>query len=874
MPLGAPVTMRTDREVQPEETRHLDHTIGLPGGSWAVWRWIAVRAAGFSADDVLSLAFPDCAAGADEAIKSEAARDADRGKLLFLIQEACEAARMQCDFATVDTLVKVRRQIKSGRLPAAGVIPAIDSALRSFLRTSEEATAARAEFERLFPSTCEKTSEAVRRIAAAPRIREALTWQNHPLLRTCIEPLLSRETAARSSKHRQHEELVVSYLHRYCVKNDTIGFFGPVGWARFEESDRALQAKPGEDLLAARCVYFEQWAIDGLASHLSKEEALKPWIPARPTPVATVHGLTVRVPFRLPTRLTREEMAVFLACDGVRAAHHLAERFCREDAQPPLTRDRLDAILEKLHSLRLISLSYELPLDPYPERRLRDLLARVEDESVRRQAMASLEQLEADRDEVAAAAGDADRLRCALLNLEAHFTALTGKAPNRSPGKMYSGRTLVYEDCRRNIEVEIGQPILEALGPPLTLILLSARWVTWQVGRYCQRVVSQVFESVAQASQSESVGFTEFYNVAHNQLTKGGTIANIVAEMQRRWAEVLPTPPGMKLTSYSSQDLKARVTKAFDAPGPGWLGACYHCPDLMIAASSVEAIQAGNFHFVLGELHMGANTLRGQCLVEQHPQADDIFRGTDADLQDLRLAPITPRRYTQRAARIYPTRASERQYFAATTLDSIPAFGSNSFPAALLKVRKAGGRLVVEVADRSMQFDALHAFGAILTLNVVNQFSMLPPSSHTPRVVFDKLIVAREAWRFAPEEMEFAEKDTSLDRFLAARRWRMDHGMPRWVFVKIPSEGKPIYLDFDSPIGVNILARRVRNRPRLSYVHSQITVSEMSPSHGDHWLTDAQGNRYSGELRIVAVDRPAAPVMDEEIFARSVRHAD
>jgi hypothetical protein len=870
----APVSVTANHGVQPEEARQPDHAIGLPGGSWDVWRWIAVRAAGFPADDVLSLAFPDCAAVADEFIKSEAARDTGKDKLLLLIQKAYEAARVQRDFATADALVKVRRQIKSGRLPAAGEIPAIDSQLRCFHRVSEEAMALRAEFDRLFSTACEETSQAVRRIAAAPRFREALTWQNHPLLRTCVEPMLNRETSRRSSKHRQHEELVASYLHRYCVKNDTIGFFGPVGWARFEERERALHAKPGEDLLAARRVYFEQWAIDGLASHFSKEDALKPWIPARPTPVATVHGLTVRVPFRQPTNLTREEMAVFQACDGIRAEHHLAERFCREGAQPPLMRDRLRSILEKLHSLRLISLSYELPLDPYPERRLRDLLENVEDESVRRQAMASLEQLEADRDEVAAAAGDADRLRCALLNLESHFTAITGTAPNRSPGKMYSGRTLVYEDCRRNVEIEIGRPILEALGPSLTLILLSARWVTWQVGQHCRRLVAQAFESVAQVARSESVGFTEFYNVAHNLLTKGGMVANVVAEMQRRWAEILSTPPGIKLVSYSSQDLKSRVTKAFDSPGPGWLGACYHCPDLMIAASSVEAIHEGNFHFVLGELHLAANTLRGQCLVEQHPHPDDIFRGTDADLQDLRLAPITPRRYTQRASRIYPTRASERQYFAATTLDSIPTFGSTSFPAALLKVRKAAGRLVVEAVDRGMQFDALHAFAAILTLNVVNQFSMLPPSSHSPRVLFDKLIVAREAWRFEPEEMEFAEKETSSERFLAARRWRMDHGMPRWVFVKIPSEGKPIYLDFDSPSGVNILARRVRNRPRLSYVPSQITVSEMSPSHGEHWLTDAQGNRFSGELRIVAVDRLAAPVMDREIFARSVRHAD
>ncbi len=869
------VAAKATHEVPPpEQTKQTDHTIGLPGGQWALWRWVALRSAGFPADEVLSLAFPDCAAAADEVIGREAACDAERGKLLLLIQNAVEAARLECDFATVYTLAKMRRHIKSGRLPATGGIPAIEPALRFFHRASEEAAAGRADFDRVFSACREETSVAVRRIAAAPRFREALTWQNHPLLRTCIEPLLNRGTRARSSKRRQHEELIASYLHRYCVKNDTIGFFGPVGWARFEEHARALHAKAGETLLAARRVYFEQWTIDALARLLSKDEALKPWIPARPTPVATVRSLTVSVPFRHPLTLTKEEMAVFRACDGKRAAHHLSELFSRADSQPQLPRDRLNAILEKLHSLRLIALSYELPLDPYPERRLREQLELVEDESVRRRAMAPLEQLEAGRDAVSAAAGDADRLRCALLDLEAHFTALTGVAPNRSPGEMYSGRTLVYEDCRRNIEVKIGQPILEALGPPLTLIFSSARWVTWQAGRHCRTILSQAFKRVAQASRSESVGFTEFYNVAHYLLKKQTLIADIVADMQRRWAEILPAPPGANQVSYSSQALKSRVAETFDAPGPGWPGACYQCPDLMIAASSLEAIQAGNFQFVLGELHMGANTLRGQCLVEQHPHADDIFRGVDADLQDIRLTPITPRRYTQRAARIYPTRSSARQFNAATTLDSIPPFGSTSFPAASLKVRKCAGRLVVEVAGHGMQFDALQSFASVLALMVVNQFSMLPPSPHTPRIVFDKLIVAREAWRFAPEEMEFAARETSAERFLAARRWRKSHSMPRWVFVKIPSEGKPIYLDFDSPVGVDILARRVRNRPRLPSVPSQITVTEMSPSHGDHWLTDSEGNRYSGELRIVAVDRPAAHGADQETFARRIQDAN
>lgn len=37
-----------------------------------------------------------------------------------------------------------------------------------------------------------------------------------------------------------------------------------------------------------------------------------------------------------------------------------------------------------------------------------------------------------------------------------------------------------------------------------------------------------------------------------------------------------------------------------------------------------------------------------------------------------------------------------------------------------------------------------------------------------------------------------------------------------------------------------------------------ITVSEMIPHHGQHWLPDGDGKRYSCELRFVAVDRAGA----------------
>lgn len=73
------------------------------------------------------------------------------------------------------------------------------------------------------------------------------------------------DKSQRLSERQRREELVANYLQRYCVKNDSIGFFGPLCWARFADQEERIKAKPGAGLLETRGVYFEGWCIDALA---------------------------------------------------------------------------------------------------------------------------------------------------------------------------------------------------------------------------------------------------------------------------------------------------------------------------------------------------------------------------------------------------------------------------------------------------------------------------------------------------------------------------------------------------------------------------------------------------------------------------------
>ncbi|MER6693818.1 lantibiotic dehydratase, partial [Streptomyces minutiscleroticus] len=149
----------------------MSDTIRMPGGGWRLWTHFALRGPGFPAAGVLRLAPQGLAAAADK-------------------------------FAP-------------GEVPAGADWEA---------------------FEEAFSAAAVRTARDLQEIAASAPFRAAVAWQNRAVLRTGIKPFLDWTPAAgsRTSMPRQREELVAHYWQRFCVKNDTIGFFGPVGWGTFD----------------------------------------------------------------------------------------------------------------------------------------------------------------------------------------------------------------------------------------------------------------------------------------------------------------------------------------------------------------------------------------------------------------------------------------------------------------------------------------------------------------------------------------------------------------------------------------------------------------------------------------------------------------
>ena len=106
-------------------------------------------------------------------------------------------------------------------------------------------------------------------VARDPRFVEAVTWQNPAAVDNAVAKIVDGR-ARKPSRRRQHEELVASYWQRYCAKNDTIGFFGPLAWGRIEDDARSLAAC-SVALERERVVHLEAWGVQALAEEIDPD---------------------------------------------------------------------------------------------------------------------------------------------------------------------------------------------------------------------------------------------------------------------------------------------------------------------------------------------------------------------------------------------------------------------------------------------------------------------------------------------------------------------------------------------------------------------------------------------------------------------------
>jgi hypothetical protein len=161
----------------------------------------------------------------------------------------------------------------------------------------------------------------------------------------------------------------------------------------------------------------------------------------------------------------------------------------------------------------------------------------------------------------------------------------------------------------------------------------------------------------------------------------------------------------------------------------------------------------------------------------------------------------------------------------------------------------------VAAAPDGRRWPLLEMFSALLAMHAADGFKVVDNAPHTPRITIGKLVVARQTWRTTIDATGLVQVTGERARYLAVRRWRRELGLPDRVFVKVDAELKPFYVDLTSPIHAEMLCMMLRGTNNSS---GAVTVTEVLPDIGQHWLRDADGRRYSSELRLQAVDPVSA----------------
>ena len=580
----------------------------------------------------------------------------------------------------------------------------------------------------------------LRAVARDPLFRTAVTWQNRAAMRNAVAKIAAG-TPAPGSDQRRREEVVASYWQRYCAKNDTIGFFGPLAWGRAADEGPTVQASCGQ-LVSQSIVCFEAWAIQALA--------------------------------------------------------------------------------------RAVDPDLSVPVGPRSEHDLRIQLEHSRSD-VRDRGLAALDRLERCR-AAAAQATSPESLDEALGDLDRVFEELTGQSPTRRPGETNAARTLLYLDCMRELDLTVGPTLRAELAATLPPLLAGARW-------YCGRIyhaARQVIGEAAAASGARSLDrVLAAVLPALRHLPEIAAAAN--GDLQRRWSALLTDP--------QPATIGTRAAAAFADYAPAWPISVYQSADVQIAAPSLAAVNAGNFLCVVGDFHPGANPLGQSMFATRHPDRERFLGAIASDVGTLPFL-HPPGGIGSPPTRNMPaiTRPDD-VHVAAGPRERMPD-GYRTLPAADLIVDGE----TVTTPDGSWRAPIAHLLWLPMLVAGVHAYDPFPIASadgHGRRITIGRTVWRRETWHI-PAAQGPRRPDTAAD-------WARGRGLPARVFALSPGELKPIYIDFDSPVLARILCRQLR-RADADFPGRPVRFTEMLPAPGDCWLADQSGQRYTSELRLVAVD--------------------
>ncbi|HEX5747975.1 MAG TPA: lantibiotic dehydratase [Archangium sp.] len=752
---------------------------------WTLGEVFVLRHAGFPFDWLEGLGF-------SEGLRSEVAALLEDERALV------EAVRTA---AGEDAARTAREALEKGKEPAlkAKYGPECVQALERY-RAHRVALSARYTAERL------QLRRRLRERAAEPAIQEAVFFSNPAMYENVWSRYLEGEQRPDNSDARRVERQVYTYLQRFCAKNETTSFFGPISYGECGgEGAEDVRVVPSGS--TRRRTFLTFWAVTELARAVAREPEVRRHLPLRLNPLFKVEpGRASCEPLTLEVQLSPEAERLLEVLPGAPTLGTASNAL----GQPVEAVQRLVLPLMK-SALVLLGLPF-VANDFGTFSSLREAVAALPGSEARERWLSRLDELERLRGEFEGAG--LARRRELLQTLETRFTEYTGKPARRGEGQVYSDRLILYEEASSPFRLKLGRRFSQEMAAKLSGALeLSAAY-----GDSVQRSYREQVRD-ALGPEERPLDFLEYAVRLRPDQVAGSRFA--------------PVPPILL-----DEDLSRSRTLPEDFLGTSQPGGRYSLPDVCLAATDqgFEVMCARVHHHLMLWSWLSAfypDRARYESVAGQWLEREPAAKG---------LVGLAIRR-RNKGFYVYPGR--KLMYSVSDVLD-VEQGALKPHDVKVLPTRE--GPVLMDGEGKRLSlymplddFNTYAPFAALAHPQVLHA-KLRTRGRHLPRLHVGGAVYQRERWELPTT---LFSQVSGMDLLLAVERERRASGWPRFVFMRSTVERKPYLIDTASPFALELLLY-------LSRGAEQLSVEEMYPAPEQLWLKDERG-RYTCEMRMQAV---------------------
>ncbi len=863
-----------------------EHSQSRPRMGWQFLHQFLLRQSGFPIEWLDELSSKDVADAAMNLLECYTAIQATRLRALQALRDILLAPSESKSTLLDQSLIELNARLEKWALVRPFVIQALsqDSICKDLVKLTIAWNADLKRLNTLQESCTFLYAQAVeqevlcvlRRYGYDPRLKEVLLLSNEANFDLFDEWLESHKeltsTQSFRSKDRRMIDMLVMYLQRVCAKNETNSHFGPFALGQVVAERQGIQWD-GEGSLQ-RIAYFAYWAANELARQMSHDSELSGWIRPRRIPYSFLEGNDLHILCYehdnwfvaeelgelhvLPLRtLSLEETELLKMCDGERTIQDLFIWW--QKTRSATTFESFRMTLGSLEHQGSLVVAFEVPtgtIDALGD--LRKLLP-LEDKATA-PWVEVLDTLKSTLQQFAVAEDIASRRRL-FTELNNRFTGLTGVAPTRGFGQTYADRSILYEECCRDLHtLSVGGQLADAVKSELSLFYDLKQLIPRYELAAQQRMLNDWFIGRYGTGQQLSVAaFLRALSADASLLEDRYTAIDIEIGAIRKMIDdkLIPQSSINDAVVEVTPEVVEGIVNFFQLPLPAVCN-----PDIMVIAPSLDTIRAGKFQVIVADWHaceLLSHTSLSPFFAQAFPHfANDVitlYRGLLE--QDEQIVDVI---------RYHTDKISAQITLACPDLE---VRGRSPKPRDNILTLED---LIIHQTSKGLRLYApkLHKFVRLMSQDIfawskrnpLNIFgfprnipSLVVPGigrSHIPRIVMNKVVIQRELWRIPTDSfvghLTIGHRRLGADtigEFLLAKDLQRTLNLPRYGFVKIPKEPKPIYVDFDAPLLTRQLVRLARQ------VQGTVEFSEMLPGHADLWLNDSVGH-YTSEFRFAA----------------------